>query len=242
MTEYGDEGARDYVAIYTPKTEIVPEKTCLVLVDIQYATGNPETGLGALLNKQGKLHEAEYRYNRIAEKVVPNSRRLLDFFRANDLRRVFLTYGSEVEDYSDLTGQLQALCRATKNREGEREHEIVDELKPQPTERVFNKITPSAFTSTPIDIVLSKAYGVDTLLFTGVSPHMCVEHTQRDAASYGYHCFLVDDACGADNLEMHDAALTVVQRLYGTVISTDGAIEQLSDALGIKDGAPAMEA
>lgn len=237
MSDYGTEDARDYVAIYTPKTELVPEKTCLVLVDIQYATGNPETGLGALLNKQGRLHEAEYRYNRIAEKVVPNSKRLLDFFRANDLRRVYLTYGSEVEDYSDLTHQLKALCEATKNREGEREHEIVDELKPLPTERVFNKITPSAFTSTPIDIVLSKAYGVDTLLFTGVSTNMCVEHTQRDAASYGYHCFMVDDACGADSPEMHDAAVTVIQRLYGTVLSTDDVIEQLSASLGLPKSA-----
>ena len=241
MSDYGTEGARDYVAIYTPKTELVPEKTCLVVVDIQYATGNPETGLGALLNKQGRLHEAEYRYNRIAEKVVPNSRRLLEFFRANDLRRVFLTYGSEVEDYSDLTGQMKSLCEATKNREGQREHEIIDELKPLPTERVFNKITPSAFTSTPIDIVLSKAYGVDTLLFVGVSTNMCVEHTQRDAASYGYHCFLVDDACGADSEEMHEAAVTVVQRLYGTVVSTDSVIEQLSASLGLAgDGALAQ--
>ena len=242
MSDYGTEGARDYVAIYTPKTELVPEKTCLVVVDIQYATGNPETGLGALLNQQGRLHEAEYRYNRIAEKVVPNSQRLLEFFRANDLRRVFLTYGSEVEDYSDLTGQMKSLCEATKNREGEREHEIIDELKPQPTERVFNKITPSAFTSTPIDIVLSKAYDVDTLLFVGVSTNMCVEHTQRDAASYGYHCFLVDDACGADSEEMHEAAVTVLQRLYGTVLSTDSVIEQLSSSLGLTQEGGLVEA
>ena len=242
MSEYGTEGARDYVAIYTPKTELVPERTCLVVVDIQYATGNPETGLGALLNQQGRLHEADYRYARIAEKVVPNTLRLLDFFRTNDLRRVFLTYGSEVEDYSDLTGQMRSLCEATKNREGEREHEIIDELKPRPTERVFNKITPSAFTSTPIDIVLSRAYGVDSLLFTGVSTNMCVEHTQRDAASYGYHCFTAEDACGADSPEMHEAAITGLQRLYGTITSTDAAIEQLSAALGIATDSPLVEA
>ena len=69
MEQYGSDDARDYVAIYTPKTEIDPARACLVVVDIQYATGNPETGLGALLNRQGRLHEAEYRYQRIAEKV-----------------------------------------------------------------------------------------------------------------------------------------------------------------------------
>jgi biuret amidohydrolase len=224
------DGANDYVAVYTPNTEIDPARTCLVVVDIQYATGDPNRGLGKLLASQGRLHEAEYRYERIAEKVVPNTKRLLEFCRGNDLRRVFLTYGSEVSDYSDLSAQMRALCTATSNKVGEREHEIIDQLKPWPNERVFNKITPSAFTSTPIEIVL-RTYGVDTLLFTGVSTNMCVEHTMRDAASYGFYCFLVEDACGADSPDMHDAAVTVVQRLYGAVLSTADVISKIEARL-----------
>jgi nicotinamidase-related amidase len=224
------DGAHDYVAVYTPHTEIEPARTCLVVVDIMYATGSSETGLGRLLAAQGRLHEADYRYTRIREKVVPNTKRLLDFCRAHDIRRVFLTYGSEVSDYSDLTDQMRALCEATNNRVGEREHEIIDELRPLPNERVFNKITPSAFTSTPIEIVL-RVYGVDTLLFTGVSTNMCVEHTMRDAASYGFSCFLVEDACGADSEVMHEAAVTVVQRLYGAVVSTGDAVARMEARL-----------
>lgn len=224
------DGANDYVAIYTPSSEIDPTSTCLVVVDIQYATGDPAWGLGKFLASQGRLDEAAYRYERIASKVVPNTMRLLEFFREHDLRRVFLTYGSEVSDYSDLSPQMLALCSGTSNKVGEREHEIVDELKPWPNERVFNKITPSAFTSTPIEIVL-RTYGVDTLLFTGVSTNMCVEHTVRDAASYGFSCFLVEDACGADSQEMHDAAVTVLQRLYGAVLSTDEAMARIATRL-----------
>jgi biuret amidohydrolase len=231
MSDHAHDGAHDYVAVYTAHTEIDPARTCLVVVDLMYATGHPETGLGRFLASQGRLHEAEYRYTRIADYVVPNTKRLLEFFREHDLRRVFLTYGSEVSDYSDLTDQMRALCEGTNNRVGEREHEIIDELAPRPNERVFNKITPSAFTSTPIEIVL-RAYGVDTLLFTGVSTNMCVEHTLRDAASYGYYCFLVEDACGADSPEMHDAAVTVMQRLYGAVTSTDEAIAHIEAKLG----------
>jgi nicotinamidase-related amidase len=230
MAPHQHDGAHDYVAVYTAKTEIDPERTCLVVVDLMYATGSPDTGLGAFLASQGRLHEADYRYTRIAEQVVPNTKRLLEFFRERDLRRVFLTYGSEVSDYSDLTDQMRALCEGTRNRVGLREHEILDELKPLPNERVFNKITPSAFTSTPIEIVL-RAYGVTTLLFTGVSTNMCVEHTLRDAASFGYYCLLVEDACGADSQEMHDASVTVIQRLYGSVTSTDDAMAQIDARL-----------
>jgi nicotinamidase-related amidase len=224
------DGANDYVAIYTPETELDPAAVCLVMTDIQYATGSRTTGLGKLLASQGKLGDAEYRYSRIENFVVPNTKRLLDFFRANDLRRVFLTYGSEVSDYSDLPVHVRELCRSTNNRVGEREHEIVDELKPQPNERVFNKIGASAFNSTAIDLVLH-VYGVDTLLFTGVSTNMCVEGTLRDAADHGFRCLLVEDACGADSPAMHEASLTVTQRLFGEITKTDTVIEKLEAKL-----------
>jgi len=218
------DGARDYVSVYTPRRDIDPATACLVVVDVMYATGHPDTGLGAFLASQGRLHEAEYRYRRIAEQVVPNTRRLLEFCREHGIRRVFLTYGSEVSDYSDLSPQMYSLCTGTNNRVGEREHEILDELKPLPNERVFNKITPSAF--------VLHTYGVDTLLFAGVSTNMCVEHTLRDASDRGFACFLVEDACGADSQEMHDASCVVVQRLYGAVVTTDAAIAEMEAKLG----------
>ena len=60
---------------------------------------------------------------------MPNTLRLLAWAREHDMRRVFLTYGSEVEDYSDLSPQMFELCKATRNREGLREHELLDELE-----------------------------------------------------------------------------------------------------------------
>ncbi len=73
---------------------------------------------------------------------------------------------------------MYALCSGTNNRVGEREHEIVEELKPHPNERVFNKITPSAFTSTPIELVL-RTYGVDTSLRGRLDQHVRREHVAR---------------------------------------------------------------
>jgi biuret amidohydrolase len=224
------DGANDYVAIYTPRTDIDPATACLVVVDVMYATGHPDTGLGRFLASQGRLHEAEYRYRRIAEQVIPNTKRLLEHCRRHDIRRVFLTYGSEVSDYSDLSPQMYALCTGTNNRVGEREHEILDEFKPRPNERVFNKITPCAFTSTPIELVLH-TYGVKTLVFAGVSTNMCVEHSLRDAADRGFHCILVEDACGADSQAMHDSAVSVVPRLYGGVMTTDEVLERIGAAV-----------
>ena len=75
------DGARDYVAVFTPETEIDPERTCLVVVDMQYATGTRTTGLGKRLAEQGKLQDAEYRYARIEDFVLPNTKRLLGIAR-----------------------------------------------------------------------------------------------------------------------------------------------------------------
>lgn len=219
----------DYVSVYTRDVELDPARTCLVIVDMMYATGTRTTGLGRLLVEQGRAAEAEYRFDRIERKVVPNTRRLLDWARENDMRRVFVTYGSEVADYSDLSPQMYELCRSTSNRVGEREHEILEDLAPRPDERVINKITPSAFTSSPIELIL-RTYGVEDLLFTGVSTNMCVEGTLRDASDRGFGCVLVEDATGADSQEYHDATCVVLQRLYGHVMSTDDVLVRLRSA------------
>ena len=217
----------DYVSVYTRAVELDPRKTCLVIVDLMYATGTRETGLGKLLAEEGRLDDASYRFDRIEQLVVPNTLRLLRWAREHDMRRVFLTYGSEVEDYSDLGPQMYDLCRSTRNRVGLREHELLDELERRPDERVINKITPSAFTSSPIELIL-RTYGVEDLVFTGVSTNMCVEGTMRDAADRGFGCVLVDDASGADAQEYHDAACLVLQRLYGHVMQTDEVLERLA--------------
>jgi nicotinamidase-related amidase len=224
----------DYVSTYTPSVQLDPSTTCLVVVDIMYATGHPDYGLAKLLKEQGRFEEASYRFDRIKNLVVPNTLRLLSLAREHDMKRVFLTYGSEVEDYSDLSPQMKALCTATRNRRGLREHDPLDELEIQPTERIINKITPSAFTSSPIELILH-TYGAKDLIFTGVSTNMCVEGTLRDASDKGFGCVLVDDASGADSQEYHDNACLTLQRLYGEIMQTDEVLARL-DA---KVGAPA---
>jgi nicotinamidase-related amidase len=121
---------------------------------------------------------------------------------------------------------MYELCKATRNRKGLREHDLLDVLDVRPTERVINKITPGAFTSSPIELIL-RTYGVQDLLFTGVSTNMCVESTLRDASDKGFGCVLVEDACGTDAQEYHDNAVLTLQRLYASVMSTDDVLARL---------------
>jgi nicotinamidase-related amidase len=200
--------------------------TCLVLVDIQYATGNPETGLGKHAAAQGKLEELRWRWDRISEKVVPNSLRMLEACRRLGVPRLFVTYGSEQADFGDLGRPLRRVCELSNNTVGQREHEIVDELKPLPDERVVNKLTVSAFNSTPIDRIL-RTYGSTDLLFCGVSTNACVEGTLRDAADRSYRCILVEDACGSSSEAAHQAGVDNVAGFLAKVASTDEVLSAL---------------
>ncbi len=215
----------DYFARYARPIEIDPHTACLVIVDMQYATGDPAFGLGKLLKREGRLAEATYRFRSIQEFALPNTKRLLEACRARDVMRIFLTCGALAADYSDLPPHLRTVCAATHNRLGEQEHEIIAELTPMPSELVFNKTTLSGFNSTGIDAAF-RSLGVQTLLFTGVATNMCVEHTLRDGADRGFACVLVEDACAADTPAMHKATIVDVERVYGRVMRT-------ADVLGV---------
>jgi nicotinamidase-related amidase len=217
----------DYISDLSTSFEIDPAKVALIVVDMQYATGSRKTGLGKRLTEQGKLDMlARERFDRIENVVVPNLRRMLAFFRENGLRVIYITFGSEMEDYSDAPPHMERFFRGTNNLKGQLEHEIVEEVKPHPGEPVLNKTTISAFTSTGIDSLL-RSMGIEYLLFAGMSTNMCVGTTARDAADRGYRCLLIEDCCGAAQNEYHRWETVNFQRLFGRVDSSGKVMAEI---------------
>jgi len=217
----------DYINDLSSAFEIDPARAALVVVDMQYATGSRKAGLGKRLTEQGKLDAlAGERFDRIEKVVVPNLERMLAFFRQHGLRVIYLTYGSEMEDYSDAPPHMVQLFRGTNNRRGQLEHEIVEEVKPHPGEPVLNKTTISAFTSTGIDSLL-RSMGIQYVLFAGMSTNMCVGTTARDAADRGYRCLLIEDCCGAAQNEYHRWEIVNFQRLFGRVDRSENVMAEI---------------
>ncbi len=216
-----------YVEEFTESFTLNPTTTALLVVDMQNATGNPKHGLGALLEKQGRLDSAKYRFDRIKNTIVPNTQRLLAHFRAIGAPVIYVTYGAELPDCSDVPKHIRKLVIATNNKAGEIEHEIVDELKPLPSEPVLNKVTMGAFGSTGIDTLL-KAKGITELVCTGVSTNNCVGMTAMEASDRGYSVVLASDATGTCSDEMQDAYIAMFLRLWGKVQTTEEIIEEIS--------------
>jgi biuret amidohydrolase len=221
---------RDYLVDFVPDFNLDPARTALLIIDMQYASGSRSHGLGRMLGEHGREESGHYRFDRIEQTVVPNIRRLLDFCRQHDLRVMYLTVGSELPDYCDLPPHMRGFAMAVKNTRGNREHEILDELRPEPGEVVLNKTTAGAFNSSPLDMTL-RTLGIQDLVITGISTNSCVETTARDAADRGYRCVLVDDGCGAAREELHQATLTSFRRLFGRVAMTEDVLRELEIGL-----------
>ena len=212
-----------------PSFVLEPETTAFVVTDMQYASACRTTGKGKVLKDRGEAGSLDYRFTRLENIVVPNIARLLGFFRQNKLRIIYVTLGSEMPDYSDILPDWRPFFMATNNTRGNREHEILDEIKPHPGECVINKLTGGAFNSSNIDLVL-RAMGIRYILFGGVSTHGCVETTARNAVDHGYRCIMVEDCC-ADNAEtLHRNTLSDFHNHRGRVETTDAVIQELSRA------------
>jgi len=216
-----------YVEGFTAPVAMSARTTALVVVDMQYASGSREHGLGALLASQGTLDSAAYRFDRIDALLIPNIGKMLAAFRANGTHIVHVTVGSERPDYSDAPRHMLPFFTATNNHTGTREHEIVDALKPLPGEPVFNKVTMGAFSSTGIGAHLTSK-GIREIIVTGVSTNNCVGMTGQEAADRGFGVVLASDASGTCSDLMQDAYENTFRRLWGRVATTAEIIAEIA--------------
>ena len=167
-----------------PDFPVIPEESSLVVVDMQYMDAHPDYGLGKVFASVDP-GRADYYFARLRDTVIPNIRRLLDVFREDRLRTVYLTLGPLLQDGSDLSPNFRRRYRLEEQELGVRvtypvvspEHRILDELAPQPGDLVINKTANSAFNASDIDRVL-RNMDVRTLVVTGVGTD-CASRRQR---------------------------------------------------------------
>jgi nicotinamidase-related amidase len=113
---------------------------------------------------------------------------------------------------------------------GEYGHDIVDELQPLEKEWIIDKPGKGAFYKTSLEQLLQQR-GIKSLILTGVTTHVCVHTTLREANDRGYECLVLDDATAAYDIADHDAAIRMVHQqgaIFGWVTDCLALLEALS--------------
>jgi nicotinamidase-related amidase len=96
---------------------------------------------------------------------------------------------------------------------------IVPELKPRPSEAIFDKLAMSAFEGTPLEMALRDC-GITAVAMIGIATEIGIEPTARHAADLGIIPVIVADACGAGHAEAAERSLESL-KFAGDAIITD---------------------
>jgi len=219
---------------FAPSVRLDPLRTALLIVDMQRGSAHPDSVSGVFLREHYPERHAYY-FDRLQHTVVPTLARLVQAFRAAGRRIVYLTVAAHSPDGADFEPQR-------RDREGEIEREygkrsvlthvaspeaqILPEISPQPPDVVLHKVSRSAFNSSGIDQVL-RNMGITGLAIGGVATNACVAATAFDAADRGYRTVLVEDACAAIDILLHDATMLIFSHLYGRVVGAEQLLGEL---------------
>ncbi|MEE8471650.1 MAG: isochorismatase family cysteine hydrolase [Dehalococcoidia bacterium] len=225
--------------------EVVPEKTALLVLDMNYVCAHRDYGVGPTFARVG-LKQPGYFYDRIDTTVIPNMQRLLSSFRESRLKVIYTTMGAEKEDLSDVPPTWRwtyPKINYHRSLPGNKEFEIRDEVAPRAGEPVLVKRSCGAFATTGLQELLVKD-GLDTLVVTGVETDCCVYLTSIEACDRGFKTIVLRDATTSFTETGHTISLDIYGNLFFfNVRTTDEVLGDLARArtaaFAATTGAPA---
>lgn len=186
------------------------ELPALILIDIQKAFDDEEYWGGSRNNPDAET----------------NARKLLDYWRANNLPLFHIQHCS-----------VNPNARHGINNPGNAFKDIVTPLQGEP---IIQKSVNSSFIGTNLKEQLDQN-GITTVVIVGLTTDHCVSTTTRMAGNYGYNTLIVSDATATfgktgingeyyNGETMHLTALAQLKNEFATVVDT----KQLIDALEAK--------
>jgi nicotinamidase-related amidase len=134
--------------------------------------------------------------------IIPNLRRLLEGGRKRGFPIVFAC-DSFLEGDFIFGGRMKVhALRGTKGAE------VVDDLRPEPTDIILPKRRFSAFFKTDLDQTL-RTLSVDTIVVTGITVEVCVLMTAMDGLSHDFSVLLLEDCSASRSKDVHQGCLNL---------------------------------
>jgi nicotinamidase-related amidase len=205
---------------------LVPEKTALLIVDLNGKDAHPEHGLGRFLREKG-IDASEY-FDRVGE-ILPKVKRLWLVCRDKGIPVIHLRVAARTTDSRDMNKGHRLLGPLLGwSPVGSPERAFLKEAEPMEGDIVVDKTSTSVFSSTAIDQLL-RNMGVECLMATGGATDFCVGYSVRDAADRGYRVILVSDCLSAFTNEVNEEALERMDAGMIWVKTLDQTLEMLGE-------------
>lgn len=214
--------------------DIVPEKTALIIVDMQKYQVKKDYSVYKGTNKivPGLL---DYFIEEVENTVIPNLKTMIEFCHQVEIPIIYTKFSSFMPDGSDLSQGKRKLNEIAKNLDNDVAFphishpgsDIIDELKPDKRDMILQKNTSGTFMSTRLDTFLTHME-IETVLVAGVVTNFCVHSTAREAVDYGFHTVIIEDCCAAWSPEFHEFILKSFGMLYGYILPHKKVIKKIS--------------
>ena len=192
---------------------IDPKRTALLLWDMEYAIAPNAFNYKEIVPKQKELAALA---RQVGVPVFYSVQTPFDV--AKEEAGVWVRVRMKRAKATDPSGLL-------RQKDDPRGREIVEELKPQPQDLVFQKRRPDGFVGTDFDMML-RSKGIATVLIGGVATEGGVEGTARTGRNLGYDMIVLKDCVGSRSKEMHEMALKLMEQSYFDV-STSVEVAEL---------------
>ena len=209
-----------YQVCPSDNSELKLEKanTALLVIDLQ----NVYTKFA---NKDPRWNEFSKRLN---ETVLPNVKKVEALFRKNKQDVIFARIACHLRDGRDrsLSQKMSGWNNILITLDDD-DSQIIDDIAPINDEIVVTKTTDSALTGTSLRLILNNL-GIKTVVCAGIFTDQCVASTVRSLSDESFYVVVLEDACAAGTMELHNAELTIINNIYAKVCSTDDLIKVLS--------------
>lgn len=207
--------------------DLVPGKVALLVIDVQNVYLERPDPAALSGDDLARYHAWTPFHERMHGTVIPTIARLLDAFRSRGLDVLFARIAALITDGRDRSlSQKKPGWNNILLPKDAFASQIVADIAPRDDEIVVTKTTDSALTGTNLRLVLANM-GITHVVCAGIFTDQCVASTVRSLADESFDVVVVEDACAAGTLALHEHELEIINLLYASVMTADELVAYL---------------
>ena len=192
-------------------------KPCLLVIDL----------INEIIHENGKAPSCHAFVKE--HHVLEHANKAIKLSREANIPIIYVTVGFSSEYHGVPKSSPVFSGAPSKNafKLGEWGTALHDELDYKPSDAVIIKHRISPFYATALEAYL-RAQHIDTLILSGVSTNNAIQAAARDGHDRDYKVIILEDACGAKNIQTHKNTLELLKD-FSEIIKVEDLPKVLHD-------------